>query len=221
MRMQLSYAAASVLYVVLSASTSKADVIITMDMNPSLSGIQNTIEASSGDTITAGIYLSLSGPTSLSAYNVAFRYDDSEVVYLPGSRQESAGNVIGPGGAFGQTDSANNVNPFTIPTVPGLVLSRFDGVTTGEGPSGIYGPVLIGQASFTVNSPSGNASDIDFLPGLFEVAFNENFDNLGNLLTAANFQFIGGSVIAAVPEPSSLLLLLTFSTGIVFTRRRK
>lgn len=205
------------------SAVSYAAVIVSVDMDLASPGIQSTLETTPGSNVSFGLVLSLTSPTSLSAYNLSFRYDNSELTYVTGSRQEFASNVpVTGGGAFSETDTANQLSPFSIVGVPGLVLSRFDGVTTGQGPTGPFGPVLIAQASFTATAPVGNASDIDVLPGLFEAAFNENFDNSSNLLLGSDFVFNGGSLtLSTIPEPTSLLLMSFAGFGLTFARRRK
>lgn len=185
----------------------KSAIIVSVDMDSATPGIQNTIESAPGSTITAGLFMELTGQTTIATYNFSVQYDTSELSLV--SRAET------PSALTGLTElDASNPNQ----TNNGLLL-RFDGTTFGNGPAAPFGPVRIGEVVFNALNPTGGAADIDITAGRFEPAFDLFFENNFNEVT--NVTFVGGSVTTAIPEPSSILLLSLVGTcGAIYRRRR-
>ncbi|MDZ4849120.1 MAG: PEP-CTERM sorting domain-containing protein [Pirellulaceae bacterium] len=198
----------------LSSNPSHAGIVIRIDMDSVLPGIQSTVLALPGATITAGLWMELTSPSSISSYNFSVRYDSNELTFA--SRSETPGNLTG----LSEIDNgAAEAAPYTINGVPGMVLSRFDGATLGNGPVGPFGPVKVAEVNFTSSAIAGDLLDLDIVPGTFDTLFNEFFDNNGNFVNA-NIQFFGGSV-TAVPEPSSMMLLGGATAALAWRRNRK
>lgn len=173
-------------------------------------GIQSTFAGQAGATLTAGLWMQLTGTTSLAVYNFSVEYNRNELTFQ--SRSETPAALTG----LSELDSSNGHNISTGQ------LYRFDGGTfaaTG-GPTAPFGPVKVGEVVFSTLNPAGSPGAIDVAPGRFEATFDTFFDNLGaevtNLVT-----FNGGTFVVAIPEPTSLSLLgLSASVCSIFRRRR-
>ena len=197
----------SILFVVMTANAGRSAIVLRVDMDPVAAGVQTNIIGTPGATITAGLFMELTGTTSLSGYNYSIQYDSNELTFQ--SRMELPSNLTG----LSELDSSN-------PNDVGL-LQRFDGGTfnLAGGPTGPFGPVKVGEILFTVKTPSGTASDIDVIPGRFEPTADRSFDNNFAEVTTS-ISYFGGSVsVASIPEPTSLTLVVGSCFAIVLRRR--
>jgi hypothetical protein len=134
----------------LLASSSQAGVILSIDLDPSVSGVQSAGNFAVGQTVNADVVLSLDAapPTSLSTYQFSIQYDRTELEFV--SRSES---VI-PGFGFVETDTSN-VNNTSLGE-----LYLF-GADTGVGPTAPSGQFVVASLVFNAIAPSGAAGDID------------------------------------------------------------
>jgi hypothetical protein len=199
----------SMLCIAMLGSVGRSAIVLSVDMDLVTPGIQSNIEASPGATVTAGLMIELTAPTSLAVYNFSVEFDRNELTFQ--SRSETPDALTG----LSELDATNGNNISTGQ------LFRFDGGTfaaTG-GPTGPFGPVRVGQVAFLVSTPTGSATDIDVRPGRFEPLFDTFFDNLGSEVTA-QVTFVGGSV-TAIPEPTSLGLVAIGCTIMSLGWRRR
>jgi hypothetical protein len=193
---------------VLPASVGRSEIIISVDMDAATPGIQSVLEGTPGTTITAGLWMQLTGSTSIATYNFSVEYDRTELTFQ--SRIETPNALTG----LSELDPSNPVES-NIGR-----LRRFDGGTFASGPVAPFGPVKIGEIVFSTLVPSGEAADFDVTPGRFEPLFDTFFDNGFNEVTSL-VTFVPGSFTAiAIPEPTSMTLLgLAIASG-AFVRRR-
>jgi hypothetical protein len=199
----------SMLCIAMLGSVGRSAIVLSVDMDLLTPGIQSNIQTSPGATVTAGLMIELTAPTSLAVYNFSVEFDRNELTFQ--SRSETPDALTG----LSELDSTNGNNISTGQ------LFRFDGGTfaaTG-GPTGPFGPVRVGQVAFLVSTPTGSATDIDVRPGRFEPLFDTFFDNLGSEVTA-QVTFVGGSV-TAIPEPTSLGLVAIGCTIMSLGWRRR
>ncbi len=192
---------------------SHAAVVLSVDFDALTSGIQSSLTATSGQTIAADIVLSLTETTSLSAFQFSVMFDRTELTFV--SRSES----FPAGFGFVETDTTNT-NNLGISGTQGL-LFRFGG-DTGAGPVAPAGPFVVASLAFTASQPTGAATDIDIVPMRLT---SEGDDFLVNgtfaVIPTAQLVFNGGSVTAAIPEPSTMgLVMAGFAVASTGIRRR-
>ena len=196
----------TVFLVVMSmTSFGQAGYIVSVDVDDIVAGIQSNQSFFPGATVTAGVFLELTAPSTLSSYNFTVRYDTTELSFV--SRSESNFGILA------ELDTSNAVN-----TVTGNIF-RIDGGTLGSQTSP-FGPTRIATLVFIATNPSGGAGDIDITPGLFEAGQNAFFDGTGTNLS--NSVVFNGASISAVPEPSSLWMTGAFVAvilGVWYVRR--
>ncbi|MDZ4851027.1 MAG: PEP-CTERM sorting domain-containing protein [Pirellulaceae bacterium] len=195
----------------------RADVIVSVDLDPVTAGIQNNLPYTVGQTVTANIVMSLTGSTALSFYQFSVGFDRNELTFV--SRTES----LPPGFGFVETDTRNLDNLGSNPAQAQLYLF---GADTGAGPVAPFGPFVVATATFQVNSPIGGSGDIDIFPYKNATApFEDDFLSNGTFAPIPDGQlFFNGAAITpnAVPEPTSLSMLgLGLLTVSVCRRKRK
>jgi hypothetical protein len=214
----------SLLAIFIVASNARADLMLSVVLNPSYtptSGIAvpnsaRGVTATLGETITARVFAQLTAPTSLATYVFTMEYDRNELSYVAGSRAETPSNLPG----LSELDTTNAVN--TAFNATSGRLFAIDGNTFGTGPTAPLGPVQIATATFTASNPFGllDGSDFDIRVGAFNTGIDGIFDNsFTDLIQAGQVTFRSGSV-AAVPESSSLILLTIVGLGLSRLRRR-
>ena len=188
------------------------DIIVSVDMDPVANGIQSNVSGSIGSEIRAGLWLQLTGTTSISGYNFSVQYDTAELTFQ--SRTETPSVLTG----LSELDFSNPTDSATG------ILRRFDGGTFNPagGPSGPFSAVKIGEIVFLAKSPSGSVSDFDVTPGRFEASADRSFDNNFSEITTL-ITFNGGSFtpVAVVPEPTSMSLIGLTVLISAFRRRRR
>jgi PEP-CTERM motif len=190
-------------------SIGRSAIVLRVDMDLDTPGIQPNLVGSEGSTVTAGLFMELTGNTSVATFNYSVQFDTNELLFV--SRSETPDVLTG----LSELDASNPNNS------PAGILRRFDGGTFASGPVGPFGPVKIGQLVFTAIAPSGTLSDIDILPGRFEPLFDSFFDNGFNEVTS-QVTFFGGSFSPSViPEPTSMgLVMVGCAIGAFGWRRR-
>lgn len=189
----------------------RSAIVLRVDMDPATPGIQDNIVATPGTTLTTGLFMELTAPTSLAVYNFSVQFDTNELTFQ--SRSETPEVLTG----LSELDATN---PNNISTGR---LFRFDGGTfsAAGGPTGPFGPVKVGEINFLASTPLGTATDIDVIPGLFEPSFDSFFDNPGAEVTS-QVTFFGGSVsLAVIPEPTSMGLVFIGCAVASFAARRR
>lgn len=186
------------------ASNAEAILIVSVDMDPGTPGIQttNATPLHVGDTITANLFLELTGNTSLALYNYSVEFGTA-LEYVSRTELPLAAN-------YAEFDFHN--------TVTSNAALRFDGGTFGPAAAGPLGPNQIGSITLRVIGP-GTAN---VTPGVTaDPNFDFFIDDAGAVIAPSLLTFNGGTVnIAAVPEPSSMALLATAGIGTWMARRR-
>jgi hypothetical protein len=190
----------------ISIQSVKAGLIFEIDLDPAI-GIQNTRAVAPGDTVTADVWLSIDGTTSLSSYSFSMSWNVAEL------------------NATGRNESRPpGMSPVALPGLKTFNQATgkafyFDGFTFDAGPTSGFSQ-RIATMTFNATNPTGLSTEIDVSLGAFNVGVDAFFDNGGNPIGQVTFR--GGS-ITAVPEPSTLILvgLAASSTGAVAWRKRK
>ncbi len=180
------------LILLFSLETSKADLIFLIDLDPSVSGIQNTRQVTTNTPFQASLYLELTGSTSLDSYRTSITFDNPGLTLtsgtptpLPNYSRQSGLPTLSAGNVFGPFEAASNV--------------------FGGGLTAPQGPRLIGNLVFTTQSTPGT-----YTIQPIETILDGSFDNDFNQLTPT---FLGGSIgVSAVPEPSSIALVLCIAS---------
>lgn len=186
------------------AASASAAVVISVDMDTSLAGIQPVRLASAGDTFTANLLMTVDA-AGVSSYSISANFDTAELT-LDGAPAASYPAL--PGG----------LSPGTAP-VEDSALGKawsFNAFTAGVGPS--LATFVFGSIKFKVVTPTTDLLD-DVTPGFFNLpgALDSFFDNAGNPVTPT---FVGGAV-NAVPEPGTLLSIVGGTVALLFIRRRR
>lgn len=190
------------------ANPAAAGLVLSVDLDPLLPGVQSSRAYSIGETVQASFILELTAPTRISAYSFSVRYDTTELTFV--TRSESAPNITG----------WSETNPNSAGSASGL-LFNFDAF----GPTlvGPRGPFVVGTTSFTAIAPSGSSGELDIEVGAFNpVAGFDGFLNDANppqLLTPNEVSYVSASV-NAVPEVSSTSAIL-FGCAACFVRRKR
>jgi hypothetical protein len=232
-----------------AVSTSQyADAAVTysVDLDASTPEIDSVIDVNAGDTINGAVVMAVTGDTKFTSYNVALKFFQSELAFGPNILNGKAND---PAGSVGNRDlevMTNNVNlgassfllaapaaklfvlsplsddnPRSRPaTDSDLVFDSFNGIGGDGGSQEAQASPLgfseIGQIYlFTLTALGGTTSldnNIQLVPD--DPAFL-NFSGDDTLvLNGARVS------VAAVPEPSSLAVLIA-TAGIAGLRRRR
>jgi hypothetical protein len=185
----------------------QADIVFSLDMDSTTSGIQSSVASNVGGNIQVNLFMSGTGNVdSVGAYQVSLRFDPTKL-------QITGGGEITPVG-WVETDTqlrligTQGVSNTPIAQLPGdgnAYLLRI-GSDIAVGPTTPFAPLLVGTFSFNVLNTTNNQLTV----GLFEKTplFQFNLDSVLNSSFAdASNTFVGSTgTITAVPEPSSLLL---------------
>jgi hypothetical protein len=191
-----------------AASHSRAEIIVDVDVNPAVAGVQNSIDLLVGQTAPVDVYISFTAPTdALFAYNFNTRFTPATLGYVAGSRTEfplAAG--------WFQSSSAK--------TELGNTIAQIDGTTFGAQLSGIVPRTRVATFSFvTLATGAGTITPGNF-DGLFNVWLREGAAPNTNLDVSASIVFNPSTInISAVPEPSTLAMLALASGSVGIVRR--
>lgn len=203
MRFNFSQSLYFILMVAL-ANIASAGIIVSVNVTPNSS----TGMFAPGDTVVADVFLQLTAPADrLGIYSFGVQYDTSELTYV--SRQDFPFGVLSerfPNSPTEPLGTITNINAYNLSSPP-------------QDQTGIFGPVRVASLVFTATNPTGDATDIDLLPGAFDIGNDLFGDGLGNLLTSS-VTFNGASV-TAVPEPSSMVALASVAGVGAYLRRRQ
>jgi hypothetical protein len=198
----LSKALAGLLLFFTSAVPSWAQVVFSVDMDLLTAGIQNTRLASSGDTFTAGLYVTVDA-AGVSSYSVSAQFDTA-TLSLNGS--PAAAVPVLPGGLASLAPPVEN-------NALGQVYS-FNGATLGLGP--VSTTFLVGTINYTVlaSIPADGLADITL--GFYNIGIDGFFDNSGNPVTP----LFNSGYVMPVPEPGSATMLFGGIFALWLLRRR-
>jgi hypothetical protein len=169
----------------------RADLILYVDFDPHTDGIQNSLTILQGDSFTANLILEFSGVTSggLDSYRFSVGFDSTAMSFGSANSIPLAGFT--PTSSSPELVGLNQVTPFEA--------SSLD---IGNGPATPLS-ALVGSIDFTAGMTLGTFIVAPYEDDLLD----GSFDNQLNQITP---MFNSGSVtITAVPEPSSMCLMLT------------
>ncbi len=185
-------------------------LVISVDADPTLAGIQNSRTVAVGDTFDVEIVFDLTDLSTLSSYTISARFDAAGLNFVSGSDTSAArtefpigDNSVLPGidNDSGQTD-----------------VDLIDGASF----PGRSAPLNFIAASlrFTAQQPA-SVNPFTIAPGTFGKPLNGTFDSgFGEFAADYRGALITISAVA-VPEPSSLLLLsLVCFAGLAVLPRR-
>ena len=187
------------------AKPASAAIIISVDWNSALAGIQSTIVASPGDNVTANIIFQITGASSISNYEMSTQFSSSRLTFI--SRMDMGTNVNPGLDKLPPTGNVLNNNQNTGLISPTLGLYGVNEFIAGSN---------LGGAGPTAADPAFSVSAITFrvepgldgvvlTPGIFPNGFDIFFSNGSAVIPTGDFTFNSGS-ITAVPEPSAAVL---------------
>ena len=215
-----------------------ADVTVSIDLDTSTSGIQNSIDVTAGSTITGAIVLNVTGATRFSAYDFIMDFEQNHLGYGPntlmGFTSDSQGNRnvpietnrvnIGASGIISispvvvfDLGPLTDDDPLSAPS-PDLdpIFNSFSGIAAGTSgtrlgtdASGTY-TATIYEFTLTALSEGTGALALRGAENTFLDATDLGTVNFGNGLVN----------ITAVPEPSTLLAC-SLGFGLVVIRHRR
>ncbi len=198
----------SIYYVVLIALTcnlttfAKAGLVISVDFNPMVDGIQNTLSVVQGESFSANVVLEYDDLIGLDSYQFSLQFDDSAMTATAAFQFTPAGFDSFP---TALTIDGPNIFPFNAASGP----FPFSGPTS-------IAPVVIGTVTFNAGMTLGNFSLQPYEDGLLDGSFDNNGEQILNL------DFNSGTVtITAVPEPSSIVLSLMAGAYLLVRRPRR
>lgn len=200
---------ASCLVACLFASSAQADVIFSIDMDITQAGIQNTRNATSGQSFQAALVLQLNGGSRINAFSVGVDFDNTE---LNATDVDFSGRPAG----FEQVNDKTTLNTsYSINNTTGRVRP-FDAVTFANAIESNT-TTIIGLITFSVLNPNADTGDV--LAAQQVIGVDDILDANTLLPIAAPIIFNPGS-ITAVPEPTTWLFG-TVLVGIGAGRIRK
>jgi hypothetical protein len=165
----------------------QAQLKVSIDVDPA-AGIQDAISVSPGDMVTASIVVDV-GASGLSSYGISAQFDTTELDLKGAS---PAVELLPAGFTFNITPG---VQGFHENIGGGLGdVQTFEAATFAAGP--VNTSFEIGRVNFIAVAPSGTTTDIDILPGEFNVGIDAFFDNAGMRVFPT---FVGGSVHVGTP----------------------
>jgi len=211
-------AAGLLLIVACLAKPADGGIIVSVDWDATLAnGIQSTIMANPGDTVTATIVFEITAGSSISGYEMSTRFSTAGLQFV--SRVDTGPANLGVTGNF------NNNNPNAMASFPPLGNYGTNNEIQGREPSG-FNPGPVAGAAFAVSAirftvlPGANG--VVLLPGIFDSTFDQFFDNGLARIPDTSVTFNGGS-ITAVPEPSAAALASVglLAVGVRIYRNRR
>jgi len=204
------------------AKPATAGVIISVDWDSTLAGIQSTIAAKPGDAVTANIIFEITGATAIGNYEMSTRFSSSGLTFV--SRVDT-GPASLPIVAVNPPSSVNFNTQNTGLSTPALgvygVNGRIAGANLNPGtePTSSTPPFSVSTLNFIVGA---DANGMVLTPGIFNLSRDAFFDNNFTEIPLNQFVFNSGS-ITAVPEPSAAALasfgLLAIGVGGYRNRR--
>ncbi len=185
-----------------SVAAAPGAITISVDMDPATPGIQSIRAASTGDTFTAGIVMSVDS-AGVSSYGISVLFDSTELMLngSPAATELLPTNLTYNLSTGVALESSSNVY-------------TFEAVTLGTGPMNTN--FLIGTIAFRIKTPT-NDNLPDMTLGLYNTGVDGVYDNAGNavaptfnsgLLTPRGpslraFRTVTNSVVVAWPAPST------------------
>ncbi len=182
------------------SAEARAGIVVDVDMDTSMAGIQRVRQASVGDVFPVDLIVTTDA-AGVSSLSISVLHDNNELAFNSGSSEAlPLGFMVNI--VPGVTDAPN--------IGAGLGMSSaFDAATTGAGP--FSKTFSIGTIDFRVAGlDNDNAPDV--IPGFFSTV-DLAFDNAmpaNNLATSA---VINTGRVSAIPEPTSFILMLVVGTG--------
>jgi hypothetical protein len=226
----------------LGLSTSRADIVMSIDLDTSTAGIQNTLDVTVGQTITGAVAMRItdSSVNGLSAYSATLLFDSDK--FNLGPKTFSVPNPTPPPftilanrkstppsgfATLGDQSDLSNQESGVSNTNPPLAVfypntGAFFNIAAGASTGGI-GPdptvLQIFEFTLTSNVATTISSDLASNPSLVLALVKPSdgfLDALNNPIPFSQLQGLAGPV--AVPEPSSLAFL--GMGGLYLVRRR-
>ncbi len=185
----------------LTAGTSRADIIFSVDLDPSQAGIQSTLTVAQGANFQAAIVMELTDSTTCNLYGVTLNYDSDSLIYV-------AGMELAPDPLFTDTWAALSQN--------GRNIGGID-ASTKLGVDGPQAPLSGLVAKFDFTAPNASVGEIHF--SLYEGQLDGSFDNGSSRIYPL---FNGATLkVSSVPEPSPLGTLVGVGLLAIVLRRRQ
>ncbi|TWT79223.1 hypothetical protein CA13_06210 [Planctomycetes bacterium CA13] len=211
--MKSGFIAMAILATVLVQAPAEADVVLYFDLDANSGTVEPTLTASPGDTINVRLLMDLVGPAEVESFSFDIDFDPTYLTVLgtdtsmrdglAGFKQEStiATTISGSGASVGQFGGGPD-------TLTGNYLEALSGTTT---------TFTIGEISFLASNTSNTPSSNDLLSFTNTVFVGIE---LGPEDTPSIFANDHNITVTAVPEPSSLAIMIC-STGILAIRRKR
>jgi hypothetical protein len=198
---------------VISSNTASAVPIISIDTNPGMAGIQNSLTVNSGDTFNVDVVLTGDGTSTFDTVILDLDFDSSVLMFLD---PPLAGSLAGQ-------SPTSAIDPFSgLSVVQGSALTSLYGPASGSlGGVGIISAgapfdTIAAGATASILSLSFQAISV----GSSTLQLSEIF---GPILTlggdAVDYTIEGASIrsegnVSPVPEPSTMMLL---ASGLLVT----
>jgi len=206
------------------ARSADAAIIVSVDWDNTLAnGIQSSINANVGDTVTASIVFELTDSSSVSTYQMSTRFSSSGLSFVSRTALGLANLAVSPAAQVNvQNTNLTDLTLFTGNYGENQVIAGNDPSLLGNGP---IAPTIFSVSTIQFTVLPGAASGLVLQPGVFVDPGNIDvfFDNALNDVTGS-VVFNGGSInVTAVPEPSTIALLsaVVVAGGVRRYRTRK